>query len=206
MKVSLSATPAQSRQLKQQLATPEDSLSYELGKAVQELPPLYTRLLAGMIGAMTLGVIGWAHFSQVEEVAVAQGKLLPSTEVRPIRATAVGGVSKINVREGSKVAKDDVIAELDPGSVQTSVASLEKEVAKIQEEITRLKAEDSGATTGISTEQSDLLRARQAEFFAKQQSANAEAYRQLSVIDEARTQAERFQENIISAQTPSAMR
>ncbi len=47
MKVSISATPAQSRQVKQRLANPEESLSYELGKAVQELPPLYTRLLAG---------------------------------------------------------------------------------------------------------------------------------------------------------------
>jgi HlyD family secretion protein len=49
MKVSLSngASASQSRQIKQQFATPGDSLSYELGKAVQELPPLYTRVLSG---------------------------------------------------------------------------------------------------------------------------------------------------------------
>ena len=47
MQFPIVSSPAQARQTKQQFANPEDSLSYELGKAVQELPPLYTRLLAG---------------------------------------------------------------------------------------------------------------------------------------------------------------
>ena len=90
MRVSLSSTPAQSQQVKQQLANPEDSLSFELGKAVQELPPLYTRILAGTVSAIVFGTIGWAHFSQIDEVAITQGKTVPSTEVRPIRALGVG--------------------------------------------------------------------------------------------------------------------
>ncbi len=72
MKVSISpnaANPAQSRQIKQRLAQPEESLSYELGKAVQELPPLYTRLLAGGISMLVFGAITWAYFSKVDEVA-----------------------------------------------------------------------------------------------------------------------------------------
>jgi HlyD family secretion protein len=200
MKVSLSATPAQSRQLKQQLATPENSLTYELGKAVQELPPLYTRVLAGGIGVLTLGLIGWANFSQVEEVAVAQGKLVPSTEVRPVRATSVGGVSEALVKAGEQVRKDQVLVRLDPGTVQTSVESLEKDAAKIKEEISRLEAEYQGNTTTGTTEQKQLLVARQREFEEKQNTAVAEANRQVATIAEAQTRLQRFQENLVNAQ------
>jgi HlyD family secretion protein len=199
MKVSLSATPAQSRQLKQQLATPEDSLSYELGKAVQELPPLYTRLLAGTISAITLGLIGWAHFSQVEEVAVAQGKLIPSNEVRPIRALSVGSVSNTKVKEGEKVSKDQILAEMDPGSVETSAESLEKEAIKIKEEIARLEAESVGSTIGGTPEQTRLLQARQQELQGKQSAGIAEANRQVAVINASQSQVARFEENLDSA-------
>lgn len=200
MKVSMSATPAQSRQIKQQLATPDESLSYELGKAVQELPPKYTRLLAAAIGVLTLGTIGWAALSKVDEVAVTQGKLLPSIEVRPIRATSVGGVSKTLVQEGESVQKDDVLVELDPGSVKVSVESIEKEVAKIREEIARLEAETPGGNTaGLTPEQRSLIAARRLDLQTRQQAAVAEANRQVGVIDEVQTQLERFTSNLEAA-------
>jgi HlyD family secretion protein len=124
MKVSLSndsaSSAAQARQIKQQFATPEDSLTYELGKAVQELPPFYTRFLAAGICVMTLGGIAWAHFSEVEEVAVAQGKLEASTEVRPVRSLSVGNVASIKVKAGDAVKKDDVLVEIDPGALIAS--------------------------------------------------------------------------------------
>ena len=43
MKRFLAASPAQARQTKQEFANPDAYLDYELGKVVQELPPLYTR-------------------------------------------------------------------------------------------------------------------------------------------------------------------
>ncbi|MEB3294869.1 MAG: HlyD family efflux transporter periplasmic adaptor subunit [Synechococcales bacterium] len=201
MKVSLSATPAQSRQLKEQLAQPEDKLSYELGKAVQELPPLYTRLLAVTISVLTFSAIAWAHFSKVDEVAIAQGKLIPSTEVRPIRASSVASVSSVKVKAGDEVRKDDVLADMDPGVTETSVDSLEKDVIKIKENIARLEAESQGKTTGGNAEQSQFLAARQAELQEKQAAAIAEANRQVGAINEGEARFARFQENLLNART-----
>ena len=48
-KLTLAATPTQARQTKQQFANSNSYLSFELGKAVQALRALYTRLLAGSI-------------------------------------------------------------------------------------------------------------------------------------------------------------
>ncbi len=200
MKVSMSASPAQSRQIKQQLAVPEESLSYELGKAVQELPPLYTRVLSGSIALLTLGTIAWAQFSQVEEVAVTQGKLLPSSEVRPIRATTVGGVSSARVKEGDIVTKDQILVEMDPGAVETSVEGLEKEVAKLQSEVGRLEIENKGGVSG-TPEQQQLLASRQLDLQTKQQGALSDSARKKEAISEQISRRDRLVEAKRSAET-----
>lgn len=201
MRAFLSNSPAQSQQVKQQLAKPEDSLSFELGKAVQELPPLYTRILAGSITLLVFGTIGWAHFSQIDEVAIASGKLIPSTEVRPVRALSVGTITETKVKVGSTVKKGDVLVEIDPGASETNVDSLEKDAAKIREDIARLDAESQGRTNGGTAFQSQLLAARQREFAEKQAGAIAEANRQVGAINEAQSRLERYQENLINART-----
>lgn len=199
MKVSLSASPAQSRQLKQQLANPEDQLSYELGKAVQELPPFYTRLLAGGITLLTFSTITWAHFSKVDEVAMAQGKLVPYTEVRPLRALSEGSVSMVKVHPGDAVKKDQVLVEIYPGVTETSVDGLQKEVKRIQENIARLEAESKGQAITGDPEQSQLLQARQQELKEKQAAAIAEVNRQAATITEAQARLDRFRENLGNA-------
>ncbi len=199
MRVSLSPNAAQSKQVKQRLANPEDSLSFELGKAVQELPPLYTRLLAGGISVLVFGTIAWAHFSKVEEVANANGKLVPSTEVRPFRAASIGTITKVNVQPGSRVKKGDVLVEIDPGAGETNVASLQQDAKKIQEDIARLEAESRGRGSTGDALQDQLSASRQKEFTEKQASAIAEANKQSATIDEAQSRLERFRENLQNA-------
>ena len=40
MKFPWTSSPTQALRIKQELAKPEENLSFELGKAVQELPPI----------------------------------------------------------------------------------------------------------------------------------------------------------------------
>ncbi|KAM3093923.1 HlyD family efflux transporter periplasmic adaptor subunit [Phormidesmis sp. 146-35] len=201
MRVSLSNSPAQSQQVKQQLAQPEESLSFELGKAVQELPPLYTRILAGTITFIVLGTIGWAHFSKIEEVAVANGKLIPSTEVRPVRSLGAGSVTETKVSVGSTVKKGDVLVTIDPGSAETSVTSLEQDAAKIREDIARLQVERSGQGEAGTPLQDELIATRQQEFSKKQAGAIADANSRAGAYQESQSELVRFQENLTAAQT-----
>ena len=144
MKTPLDASPAQARQVKEQFANPEDYLSYELGKAVQTLPPLYTRLLAGSLSLLVFGAIGWAHFSQVDEVAVAQGKLTPSTIVRPVRSLGEGTIINVRVKPGDYVEQNDVLIERDPSLPDAEINRLEALVSLRQQNINRLEAELNG--------------------------------------------------------------
>jgi HlyD family secretion protein len=204
MRVSISSTPAQSQQTKQRLADPEDSLSYELGKAVQELPPLYTRFLAASISLLAFGMLAWAYFSKIDEVAVAQGELIPSTQVRPVRTTSIGTIKDIRVQEGQAVKKGEPLVEIEPDRtkvVQEEVTRLENSVKLIQEDLARLEAERAGRTSTGTVVQDQLLAARFREFDSKRAAAQAEANRQIATINESQVRLVRLQENLVNAQT-----
>ncbi|MBD2629343.1 HlyD family efflux transporter periplasmic adaptor subunit [Trichormus variabilis] len=201
MKYSLAANAVQSRQTKERFAKPEEQLSYELGKAVQELPPLYTRLLAGTISIVIFGAISWAHFSEIDEVATAPGELIASTQVRPVTSLGNGSILAVKVKEGDRVTKDQVLIERDPNLQQTDVNRLAKASKLIEEDLQRLEAERTGGKIGGTKLQDELLNSRLLDYNAKQAAAEAEAQRQLSIINQAKVRLTRLQENLANSKT-----
>ncbi|MBD2347057.1 HlyD family efflux transporter periplasmic adaptor subunit [Anabaena subtropica] len=204
MKYSLLANAAQARQTKQQFARPEDQLSYELGKAVKELPPLYTRLLAGTISLVVFGTIAWAALSEIDEVAVAQGELIASAQVRPVTSLGDGTIDVIKVKEGDRVTKDQVLIQRDPDLKQTDVTRLTQSNRLIQEDIQRLEAERIGGQSAGTQIQDELLKSRLRDYQARQAAAEAEAGRQRALINQARVRLTRLQENLVNARTSVA--
>jgi HlyD family secretion protein len=204
MRYSLVANAAQARKTKQRFAKPDEQLSYELGKAVQELPPLYTRLLAGTISVLVFGAIAWANFSQVDEVATASGELIASTQVRPVTSIGNGSIVTVNVKEGDRVVKGQVLIQRDPDMQQVDVARLSQAARLIQDDLRRLDAERLGATTAGTPLQDELLNSRLKDYQARQVAAEAEAKRQLARTDQAKVRLTRLQENLVSAKTSVA--
>lgn len=198
MKSLLTSPPAQSRQTKERFAKPEDYLSYELGKAVKELPPLYTRLLAGSVSLLVFGAIAWAHFSTVDEVAVATGELIPSVQVRPVRSLAGGMIRSVKVKEGDRVKQGDSLIELDAALPQTEIDRLNKSAKLIRLDIARLEAERKERLT-VGGLKDQLLAARLREFDSLQAAATAEANRQSAAVSGAKIRFARLQENLSNA-------
>ena len=199
MKFSLAANAVQARQTKERFAKPEEKLSYELGKAVQELPPLYTRLLAGTISVVIFGTISWAHFSEIDEVATATGELIASTQVRPVTALGNGSILAVKVKEGDRVTKDQILIQRDPNFQQTDVNRLAKSSQLIEDDLQRLQAERSGGKTAGTIIQDELLNSRLLDYKAKQAAAAAEAKRQQSILNQAKVRLSRLQENLANA-------
>ena len=201
MKYSLAANAAQARQTKQQFAKPEDQLSYEVGKAVQELPPLYTRVLAGTLSLIVFGAIAWANFSEIDEVAVAPGELIASTQVRPVTSLGGGYIVDVKVEEGDHVTKDQVLIQRDTDLKQTDVTRLAQSAKLITEDLQRLEAERIGTTITGTKLQDELLESRLSDYQARQEVAESEANRQLAVIAQIKERQQRLQENLVNAQT-----
>jgi HlyD family secretion protein len=199
MKYSLAANAVQARQTKQRFAKPEEQLSFELGKAVQELPPLYTRLLAGTISVVVFGAIAWAHCSEIDEVATAPGELIASTQVRPVTSLGNGLIVAVKVKEGDRVTKDQVLIQRDPNLQQTEVNRLAKASQLIEDDLQRLQAERNGQKTAGTKIQAELLNSRLSDYQAKQAAAQADANRQQSLITQAKVKLNRLQENLASA-------
>ncbi len=196
---SLIANASQARQTKQQFAQPNEQLTYELGKAVQELPPLYTRLLAGTMSAIVLGAIAWAYFSEIDEVAIAPGELIASTQVRPVTSLGGGTILAVKVQEGDRVTKNQVLVQRDPNLQQSDVIRLAKATKLIQEDLQRLDAERLGVKTAGTKLQDELLSSRLLDFQARLATAQAEANRQQALIDQAKVRLTRLQENLVNA-------
>ncbi|MBD2457871.1 HlyD family efflux transporter periplasmic adaptor subunit [Nostoc sp. FACHB-87] len=197
----LFANAAQARQTKQRFAKPEDQLSYELGKAVQELPPLYTRLLAGTISLALFGTIAWANFSEIDEVAIAQGELIASTQVRPLTSLGNGMILAVKVKEGDRVTKNQVLIQRDPDFQKTDVNRLTESSQLIKDDLERLDVERIGGQSTGEKLQDELLIARLRDYQARQATAEAEANRQRALLDQAKVRLTRLRENLETAKT-----
>ena len=81
---------------------------------VQEKPPhpaagWLLRVMAAMVAAAAI----WSVFGKVDVVSVAEGKLIPTGNVKAIQPYALGMVSAILVTEGQRVEAGQVLIELD---------------------------------------------------------------------------------------------
>lgn len=199
MKSPIHSSPAHARQTKERFAEPNDYLSYELGQAIQELPPLYTRLLAGTISLLIFGGIAWAYQAQVDEVAIATGKIVPSKSLRPVRAITDGIIREVKVKPGEKVKKDTILLEQNDVLVQTEINRLQNSVKLIQNDIARLNAEKTNQTTTGNSSQDQLLAARLSDYQARRVTAQAEANKQLAGRQEAVARLSRLEENLKAA-------
>jgi HlyD family secretion protein len=161
MKLPLASSPAQARQTKEQFANPDAYLDYELGKAVQELPPLYIRLVGVTLSLAVFGAIAWAGLSKVDEVAVAPGKLIPGEQdVQPVRSPSSGKIKYINetkIKEGQQVQKGDILVALDSESSQAEIERLNNQAQLIKQDIqTRSKAAEESQKASIRQAEIEL--------------------------------------------------
>ncbi|MGF1512894.1 MAG: HlyD family type I secretion periplasmic adaptor subunit [Elainellaceae cyanobacterium] len=196
---TLDTASARLRQTRAQFVNPEDYLSYELGKAVRQLPPLYTRLLAASISLMVFGAIAWAQFSKIDEVAVAAGELVPSAQVRPVRSLEGGVIEEILVEEGDVVGAGDSLVVQDQTMTQSDVERLRESGDLVQQDIDRLQAELSGSGTTGQPLQDELLAARLQEFREQQAAVDSEVARLAAAVGEAEARLTRLRQSMPSA-------
>ena len=97
---------------------------------IQERPPSPAgrAILWSLVLFFTIAV-SWAFVGEVDIVATAQGKIIPSGHVKTIQPLEIGVVRQVHVREGQAVQAGDILVELDPTSTQADVRRLQKEHA-----------------------------------------------------------------------------
>ena len=106
---------------------------------VQERPPSpFGRAIIWTLMLLFFAIIAWAALGSADIVAVAQGRIIPSGHNKIIQPLEIGSVKSIHVSEGQRVAKGDLLLQLDDESVKADVKRIEQERANLRIESRRL--------------------------------------------------------------------
>ncbi|MEO5338672.1 MAG: HlyD family type I secretion periplasmic adaptor subunit [Magnetospirillum sp. WYHS-4] len=82
----------------------------------------------------------WALLGKIDIIAIAEGKVIPTVQVQMVQPLETGVVRRIRVREGEKVARGQVLVELDPTGSEADALRLAREHAGQAMEVARLEA------------------------------------------------------------------
>jgi len=95
---------------------------------IQEKPP---QPLAGwmlrLLVALLAGVVLWAALGRLDIVAVAEGKLVPSSYLKIVQPAEQGIVKEILVKEGEAVQAGQVLVRMDPVATDADVKAIRAE-------------------------------------------------------------------------------
>lgn len=116
---------------------------------VTETPPspIGRILLVAIMALLTIGLL-WSIFGHVDEVAVANGKIIPTGQVQLVQPEDKGVIKHIYVKEGQLVKKGDLLVELDPTMSAADLTNINKQIAYYNLEIDRLMAQKTGQPFG----------------------------------------------------------
>lgn len=98
------------------------------------------RTLALAIAAFFVIAIGWSVIGEIDIIATAQGKIIPSGHVKVIQPHATGVIRKIHVADGQMVKAGQVLIEIDPTGADADRKRLGRELMMHRVETARLEA------------------------------------------------------------------
>ena len=112
---------------------------------VTETPPSPTgRFVMWTLLALLVIALAWAFLGHINEVAVAEGKVIPTGQAKTVQVKNKGIIKEINVVEGQEVQEGDVLVVLDPTTTTADYDNLKKRAAYYKLDIQRLTAELTG--------------------------------------------------------------
>jgi len=107
-------------------------------------PPRYASMIIWTMLAFFVCALVWATLASIEEITVGEGKVIPSNQVQIIQNLEGGIVSKIPVRVGELVQKDQIVLYLDETRFSSSVGEGKAKGDSLEARIARLSAEAEG--------------------------------------------------------------
>ena len=98
------------------------------------------RIMMGAIVALVAVAIVWACFGELDIVAAANGRVIPSGQIKVIQPLEIGVVKEIMVADGDHVAAGDVLIKLDPTTDAADRDRIERDLMQAGLDIARLRA------------------------------------------------------------------
>lgn len=123
-----------------------------------------------------VGAIAWAAVADIDQVSRATGQVIPSGRVQIVQSLDGGVIDAINVKEGDRVRKGQVLVRLDRVRLQAAVEEGSAKVASLKTVKARIEAElfDKPLVFPKDVDQFPEFMANQRQLFTKRRAAQSQ--------------------------------
>ncbi|HYI83085.1 MAG TPA: biotin/lipoyl-binding protein, partial [Acetobacteraceae bacterium] len=97
------------------------------------------------VAVLMFVIFGWGTLSEISGAVIAPGKLVVDSNVKKVQHPTGGVVGTLNVKDGDRVKKGDIVVRLDETQARNSLAIVTKALDEMDSRQARLVAERDGA-------------------------------------------------------------
>ncbi|WP_394132453.1 HlyD family type I secretion periplasmic adaptor subunit [Shewanella maritima] len=127
--------------MSKKLTTEDLEMADDVFGAIMTDAPSGHRLIIWSLAGMMLCFFVWAYFSELDQVTVGEGKVIPSSQVQIIESLDGGILQEIFVQEGVLVTKGQPLARIDDTRFRSDFDQQEQEVIGLEANAIRMRAE-----------------------------------------------------------------
>ncbi|MDO6764468.1 HlyD family type I secretion periplasmic adaptor subunit [Agarivorans sp. 1_MG-2023] len=113
----------------------------DINAAMLMKTPRRSRRLLWLIFVLLVSAISWAHWAQVDEVTIGNGKVIPSQQIQTIQNLEGGILKQILVREGEQVEPAQPLLLIDDTRFRSDFREQEQRVINLEGDVARLRSE-----------------------------------------------------------------
>ncbi|KIC37118.1 secretion protein HylD [Ruegeria sp. ANG-R] len=164
--------------------------------------PIRGSLLLLLILGCLISAVFWAHFTELDDVVRADGRIVPSGDIQVIEATEPGVLQSVHVREGLVVEAGTLLMELDTNQIERELSQEQQRAYGLMARAQRLKAEIDG--TGLEFDDAllngapSVVRSEAALYHGRQAELEAE----IAILTRQREQRQReYEEGLVDQVT-----
>jgi len=99
------------------------------------------RIILWLMIVAIVSVITWSYFAVLDEVAIGEGKVVPSKRGQFIQNLEGGILSEITVKEGETVEEGQILASLNPIQARANIEEITARIIPLKARAARLAAE-----------------------------------------------------------------
>jgi len=158
---------------------------------IQEQTPVKAKLLLYTVLLVLIGLIVWAKFAQVDELARGEGRVVPSSQVQVIQSLDGGIVTDILVKSGDEVNIGDALIKIDETRAISSLKENQSQYYALLAKEARLKALATGLEFDVSEEIRKAVPAIVSQELALYSSSRAELSAATNIARDQVTQRQR---------------
>lgn len=161
----------------------------------EEAPSPLPRVVLWTVFALSGALVLWAIFGRLDVVAVAEGRLVPKSQLRIVQPAEGGVMRELLVREGDRVRAGQVLARMDVRAAEADAVTARNEIALRRLQLRRIDAELGGARLAALPDDPPRLHAQvEAQRDARAQAHEASLAEQRTVVARARREMQAAQE------------